>query len=104
VVVWAIVASLVVYAVIAAGQHWWPSAVVAPVVAGLLWHRHPRARFATYIFLTVLAIRGAVSGVWALPLYAGVTVALMQTLGARRAWPRLVAGRLRGADDRMRPP
>lgn len=96
--------SLVAYAAVAATRQWWPSAVAAPIVAALLWRRHPRARFAAYIFFTVLAIRGAVTGVWALPVYAAAAVALMQTAAARRAWPRLVAGRLRGPDDRMRPP
>jgi hypothetical protein len=102
-VVWALVASLLVYAAIAATRHWWPSTITAPIVAGLLWWRHPRARFVAYIFFSVLALRGAISGVWALTAYAAVAVALMQTAAARRAWRRLVPGRLRGHDDRMRP-
>jgi hypothetical protein len=102
VVTWALVASLVVYAVLAARGGWWLSAVAAPIAAVLLWRRHPRARFAAYVFFTAVAFRGAVSGSWALPAYAVAAVALMQTRDARRTWPRLVAGRRRGDDDRMR--
>lgn len=98
-----LVASLVAYAAVAISHHWWPSVITAPIVAALLWWRHPRARFAAYIFFTVLAIRGALSGVWALPAYSAVALALMQTPAARRAWPRLVPGRVRSGDDRMRP-
>jgi hypothetical protein len=101
-VAWALVASLVAYAALAATRQWWLSAVAAPVVAVLLWRRHPRARFAAYVLLTVVAFRGAVAGSWGLPAYAAVAVALMQTRAARRMWPRLVAGRPRGDDDRMR--
>lgn len=90
------------YAAIAATRHWWPSAIVAPIVAALLWWRHPRARFTAYIFFTVLAIRGVITGMWALPAYAAVALALMQTVAARRAWPRLLPGRLGDGDDRMR--
>jgi type VI protein secretion system component VasK len=102
-----LVASLVVYAAIAAAQHWWPSVIGAVVVAALLWWRHPSARFAAYIFFTVLAIRGTLGGVWLLPAFALAAVALMQTAAAQHAWPRLVPGRLRGGDardggDRMR--
>ena len=55
VVVWVLVASLVAYAAIAITRRWWPSVITAPIVAVLLWRRHPRARFAAYIFFTVLA-------------------------------------------------
>jgi hypothetical protein len=101
-VVWALVASLLTYAVIAATRHWWLSTMAAPFVALLLLWGHPRARFAAYIFFTVLALRGALVGVWPLTVYALVALGLMQTAAARRAWPRLVRGRLRGGDDRMR--
>jgi hypothetical protein len=50
----------------------------------------------------VLAVRAAVTGEGALAAYAVVALASMQTAGARRAWPRLAPGRLRGGDDRMR--
>jgi hypothetical protein len=101
-VVRALVASLVAYAAVAATRQWWPSVVTAAVVAVLLWRCHPRARFAAYIFFTVLAIRGAATGVWSLPVYSLVAVALMQTAGARQAWPRLVRGRVGSPGDRMR--
>src|SRR5438105_1745601 len=83
-------------------RHWWPSAVAAPLVAALLWRRHRRARFSAYVFFSVLAARGAITHVWALPLYALAAVGLMQTSAARVAWPRLTPGRAR--DGRMRRP
>jgi hypothetical protein len=100
--VWTLVASLAAYAAFAATRHWWISVMAASVVATLLWWPHRRARFGAYIFFTVLAIRGAVAGIWALPTYAVLALAVMQTHAARRAWPRLVPGRLRGGGDRMR--
>ena len=96
VVAGAIVGSLVTYAGIAAYQQRWGSTAAAAVVAGLLAVSHRRARFAAYVFFTALALRGAVTGVWALPLYGGIVLAAMQTPPARRAWPRLVRGRLLG--------
>jgi len=105
-VVVVLVASLLVYAGVAVTRHWWPSAVVAPLVAVLLWQRHRRARFTAYVFFSVLAARGALTGAWALPAYALAAVALLQVPAARAAWPRLTAGRARGdapaRDDRMR--
>ena len=105
-VVVVLVASLLVYAGVAVTRHWWPSAVVAPLVAVLLWRRHRRARFTAYVFFSVLAARGALTGVWALPAYALAAVALLQVPAARAAWPRLTVGRARGdaptRDDRMR--
>jgi hypothetical protein len=97
-----LVASLLVYAAIAATRHWWLSAMAAPAVAALLWLPHPRARFAAYVFFSVLAIRGGVTGLWALTAYAVVAIAVLQTPAAARVWPRLVPGRLRGGGDRMR--
>ena len=98
----AVAVSLLVYAAIAAREQRWGSALAACIVAALLWWCHRRARFAAYVFFTALAVRGAVSGVWALPLYAGLVLAAMQTAPARRAWPRLVPGRLTERDGRMR--
>jgi hypothetical protein len=104
-------ASLLLYAVVALTQRWWPSAAVAPLVALLLWRRHRRARFTAYVFFSVLAARGALTGVWALPAYAAAAVGLLQTAPAREAWPRLRPGRVGapppsagdpGRDDRMR--
>jgi hypothetical protein len=101
-VVGLIVGSVVAYSAIAAYQQRWASTVAAAVVAVLLGSFHRRARFAAYIFFTALGLRGALTGMWALPLYGGILLAAMQTPAARRAWPRLVPGRLRGGDDRMR--
>jgi len=101
-VVVVLVTSLLVYSGVAITRHWWPSAVAAPLVAALLWRRHRRARFSAYVFFSVLAARGAITHVWALPLYALAAVGLMQTSVARVAWPRLTPGRAR--DDRMRRP
>ena len=103
-----LVASLLVYAALAVAHRWWPSAVMAPLLAWLLWRRHRRARFTAYVFFSVLAVRGALTGVWALPAYALAAVGLLQTPAARGAWPRLRPGRVRasagdpGPDDRMR--
>ena len=101
-VVVVLVTSLLVYSGVAITRHWWPSALAAPLVAALLWRRHRRARFSAYVFFSVLAARGAITHVWALPLYALAAVGLMQTSAARVAWPRLTPGRAR--DDRMRRP
>ena len=101
-VVGAVVVSVVVYAAIGAYQHRWPSLIGGSVLVALLASAHRRARFAAYIFFTAVAIRGVVAGSWALPLYAGVVLLVMQTTPARRAWPRLVRGRLFGGDGRMR--
>ena len=57
--------------------------------AWLLWRRHPRARFAAYIFLSALGLRAAVAGLWATLLFAAAAMVLLQTPAAQRAWPRL---------------
>jgi hypothetical protein len=67
------------------------AALLAPVLALLLWTRHRRARFAAYIFFSGVAIRAAVTGAWRSLLFAVLAVALMQTPPALRAWPRLRA-------------
>jgi hypothetical protein len=95
-----------VYAAVAVALRWWPSAVVALAVAVMLWRRLPRARFAAYVFFSVLAARGALTGVWGLTVFGLAAIALLQTPVATRAWPRVRPGRLRGGgpppDDRMR--
>ena len=102
-VVWAIAGSLMVYAgSVAVREARWGSALAALIVAALLWASHRRARFAAYVFFTALALRSVVAGAWPPVVYAAIAVAAMQTAPARRAWPRLVRGRLRGGDDRMR--
>ena len=104
VVVWAVAGSLIAYVAVAARQQHWGSALAACIVAALLWWSHRRARFAAYVFFTALAVRSALAGPWALAVYAVLALAAMQTAGARRAWPRIVPGRLVGGDDRMRRP
>ena len=89
-------AALLAYAVVAlAAARWWISGLAAPVVAVVLWRRHPRARFAAYVFFTVVALRGLAGRHWAAVLFAAAAVGLMQTAAARRAWPRLGPGRTR---------
>jgi hypothetical protein len=94
--------SVATYAVVAATRHAWLAAAAAVIVAALLWRRHPRARFAAYIFLSVLLVRGVATGGWVLAAYAVIALAVMQTAAAREAWPRLVPGRWGGRGDRMR--
>jgi hypothetical protein len=67
----------------------WVAALLAPLLALLLWTRHRRARFAAYIFFSGVALRAAVAGAWPNLLFAIVAVSLMQTGPALRAWPRL---------------
>jgi hypothetical protein len=86
-------AALVGYAVIAVVYGWWLSAGIAPLVAWLLWRRHARARFTAYIFLSVLAVRAALTASWPLGLFAVGVIAALQLPDARRAWPRLAARR-----------
>jgi hypothetical protein len=86
-------ASLVAYAGIAVMNRWWPSAVFAPIVAWLLWRCDRRARFAAYIFFSVMLVRAAVAVSWPLAVFALVAVGALQLPGARRAWPRLTPGR-----------
>ncbi|HYE90403.1 MAG TPA: hypothetical protein VEA38_05250 [Terriglobales bacterium] len=85
--------ALAAYALVAAAVGWWLSALVAPVVAGLLWRRHPRARFAAYIFLSVLTARGLLSASWPLALFAVAAIVALQLPAAHRVWPRLTWGR-----------
>ena len=97
-------ASLLVYAVVALSTGRWLSGIVAPLIAWLLWMRHPRARFAAYVFLTVVAARAALAGPWWLTAYAIGVIALLQVPAARHAWPRLRPGLAREAGDRMSRP
>ena len=88
--------AILAYALLALGvARWWVSGLAAPVVAALLWRRHPRARFAAYVFFSIVAVRSLAAGAWAAVLVAAAAVALMQTAAARRAWPRLRPGRTR---------
>lgn len=104
-----LVAALLVYAGFAALAGWWLSALAAPLVAWLLWRRHPRARFAAYVLLSVVTVRAAVAGAWPVLAFAVAAIAVLQTRTAARAWPRLEPGRTRarghgGGGDRMTRP
>jgi hypothetical protein len=95
----ALAGALVLYAALALLAHRWISGLVAPLVAGLLATRHPRARFSAYVFLSALALRGLLAGAWPLALFGGAAIVVMQTPPAVRAWPRVAAGRARAAPD-----
>jgi hypothetical protein len=83
-------AALLAYSAAAlAVKHWWISGLAAPVVAALLWRRHPRARFSTYILCSGMAWRGVMVGSWGLLAFAAAALAAMQTPAARAAWPRV---------------
>ena len=84
--------TLLAYAVAALVAGWWLSAAVAPVVAWLLWRRHPRARFTAYIFLSVLLARALLIASWPLALFALGAIGALQLPAARRTWPRLTRG------------
>jgi hypothetical protein len=96
-VVAAMAGGLVVYAGLAFLAHRWLSGLVAPLVAALLVRRHPRARFAAYVFLSALALRSLLTGAWPAAVFAAAGIAVLQTRAARRTWPRLTAGRTRAA-------
>ena len=83
-------------------RHAWIAAAAGALVALLLWWRHPRARFAAYVFFSAMALRSAVTGAWPTLAFAVLAVLVMQTPPARAAWPRLRPGRVRS--DRMPPP
>lgn len=86
-------AALLVYAAVALANGWWLSALFAPLVAWLLWRRHPRARFAAYVFFSVMAARAVLTASWPLGVFALGAIAALQLPAARRAWPRLTRGR-----------
>jgi len=91
----------VVYAAVALGTRGaWLSAAAATLLAWLLWRRHPRARFAAYVFFSALALRGVTSQGWPLLAFAVVAVLALQTPPARAAWPRLTPGFKRPPDAR----
>ena len=80
----------------------WLSAAAALILGWLLWRRHPRARFAAYIFFSALALRAVTSSRWLTLALAVGGVLLLQAPSARDAWPRLRPGWSRQAGDRMR--
>jgi len=103
-------AALVAYAVIALARGRWLSGLAAPVVAWLLVRRHRRARFATYVFATVVLVRAAVTRDWWIGAGTLVVIALLQLPSAVREWPRIRPGFPRphasesDASDRMARP
>jgi hypothetical protein len=56
-------------------------------VAVLLWRRHPRARFAAYVLLTLQALRALRGRQWPALLVALAGIALLQVPAARRFAP-----------------
>jgi hypothetical protein len=85
--------ALVAYAGVAATLGWWPSAVIAPAVAWLLWRRHARARFTAYVFFSVMTARALFIASWPLALFALGAIGALQLPSARRAWPRISRAR-----------
>jgi hypothetical protein len=81
------------YAGVAVTFGWWPSAIGATIVAWLLWRQHARARFAAYVFLSIMTVRAVVTGLWPLALFAAAFIGLLQLPAARSIWPRLTWGR-----------
>jgi hypothetical protein len=69
-------------------------AIAAPFVGLLLLRRHARARFASYIFLSLDIIRTAIRGVW--PFFAAdlAVLLILQTPIMRRVHPRVDSARV----------
>jgi hypothetical protein len=89
-------ATLVLYAIVAlVWLQRWPSGVAALIVALLLWRRHPRARFSTYLLCSAMAARAALVADWPVLALAAAAIGVMQTPAAARAWPRLRPGATR---------
>ena len=61
--------------------------LAAPYVAVLLWRRHPRARFAAYIFLSHETLRGLHFHRWDSVLVALAGIVLLQLPAARHYLP-----------------
>jgi hypothetical protein len=86
------------------------SGLAAAIVAWLLGRRHPRARFAAYIFLSAVGLRSVMTEHWATLAFAVILLGVLQIPSARRAWPRLTwrwsqrplpGGNEHAADDRI---
>lgn len=69
--------------------------LAAPYVAVLLSRRHPRARFAAYVFLTHEALRGLHFRHWDAVAVAAAWIALLQLPAARRYAPSLRPAEIR---------
>ena len=77
----------------------WPNfpayVLAGPLAAYLLWRRSPRARLATYTFLTFDILRSASLAHW-LPLALDIAVILyLQTPAMRRLYPSMWSRRKR---------
>lgn len=83
---------VLVYAALALLARRWVTGLAAPIVAVLLAGRHPRARFSAYVLFSAVALRGLVTGAWALVAFGSAGVLILQTPAAQRAWPRLAPG------------
>jgi hypothetical protein len=68
--------------------------LVAPIVGLLLLLRHRRARFASYIFLTMDVVRTAVRGVWPFLVADLLILLFLQTPLMRRVYPRIDSARV----------
>ncbi len=69
--------------------------LAAPYVGLLLWRRHPRARFAVYVFLTHEIARGLHFRHWDAVALALAWIALLQLPAARRYAPSLRPAEIR---------
>ena len=69
--------------------------LAAPWVAWLVWRRHPRARFAAYVFLTHEIVRGVHFQRWDAVALAGLWILLLQLPAARRWLPSLHPAEMR---------
>ena len=69
--------------------------LAAPYVAWLVWRRHPRARFAAYVFLTHEALRGVHLHRQDAVAIAALWVLLLQLPAARRWMPSLRSAEMR---------
>jgi hypothetical protein len=80
--------------------------LAAPYVAWLVWRRHPRARFAAYVFLTHEAVRGVHLRRWDAVALAALWVLLLQLPAARGWLPSLRPAEMRARWRRRigRPP
>lgn len=81
------------------GPPLWPAlpayGAAAPYVGFLLWRRSPRARLATYVFLTFDVLRSARVSHW-LPLAIDIVIVLyLQTPAMRRLYPSMWSRRSR---------
>ena len=63
--------------------------LAAPYVGVLLWRRHPRCRFAAYVFLSHEILRGLHFRHWDAVILTVVWIALLQLPAARRYAPSL---------------